>query len=113
MASRERERPEESNSGRSRSRLAMWLALPLAATASIDIRVGPDVLEHVLPLLVVVLQVEALAVVPPLDAALGDLEQRGVGVPVLVPAAAAELHQLVAPRVPQPFEELVLQRHHE
>src|SRR5262249_25970152 len=87
---------------------------PLGASPSplvglIDVRVGPKILENLLPLLLVEHQVHALLVVPLLNAALGPEEQRLVLVPVDVAAAQAALLQRLLPRRAEPFEQLIIQ----
>src|SRR5579883_3192103 len=67
--------------------------------ASVHVGVGAQVLEDLLPLLLVDQQVHALAVVPPLRPPLGLEEDRRVPLPVAVAAAAADLLQAVLLRL--------------
>ncbi len=80
---------------------------------SIHIRVSANVLEHLLTLLVEVLQIETLFVMSPLDTFLGLAEERSISTPVPVATALAKFSQFHLPTGSESFEQLVLQREHE
>src|SRR5439155_3485394 len=84
-----------------------------AGPPSIHVRVGAEVLEDLLPLLLVDHQVHAVAAVAALDLALGLAEQRQVTAPVAGAAALTALLQALLPRRPQALQQLVLQAEEE
>src|SRR5947209_5237446 len=85
-------------------------APPFGPLALIHIRVGAQVLENLLPLLLVEHQIDALAAVAPLNAALGAQEQAGEGLPVAVAAAPSHFGQgELLPRA-EAFQQFIIQR---
>src|SRR5262245_48475624 len=80
---------------------------------SIHVGVGPEVLEDLLPLLLMHHQIDARAEVAALDLLLGKVKQPAVAVPVARAAAPAATLQRLLPRRAQALQQLVLQRQEE
>src|SRR5947209_10145023 len=77
----------------------------------IDVRIGAQVLENLLPLLLVHHQIDALPAVASLHPPLGLAERPRVSLPIDVAALQAALPQRLLPVRSQPFEQLIIESH--
>src|SRR5438105_344687 len=74
----------------------------------VHIGIRPQVLEHFLPLLLVKHQIDALAAVTPLDAALGPHEEWLVFLPISPATPLAGLQQGFLAVGPEPLQQLIV-----
>jgi hypothetical protein len=81
--------------------------------ALIDIRVRPQILENLLPPLLVNHQIDAIAAMPALQPSLGLDEGLVEALPVAPAASLADLAQMVLPILTQTLQQRVLQRQEE